>query len=111
MAFLVRYAIEVEFIVDGAGAMGTYPVSQKLKLGTLDFKDLTTRYQVPTTGSGIAQPVGYQGVPGGNVPSQANFRTAFYGSTAAPTGGMLLDLDTAIGLNLARIQGFATGGG
>ena len=109
--FLIRYAIEVEFAVDGGGALGTYPVSQKLKLGSLDFKDLTTRYQVPTTGSGIAQPVGYQGVPGGNAPTQNNFRTALYASTAAPTGGMLLDLDTAIGLNLARIQGFATGGG
>ena len=109
--FLIRYSMNVEWIVDGGGALGTYPVSQKLKLGTLDFPDLTTRYQVPTTGSGIAQPTGYQGVPGGNAPTQNNFRTALYASTAAPAGGMLLDLDTAIGLNLARIQGFATGGG
>ena len=112
MSFLVRYAIDIEWIGDGLFPQGTYPVGPKLRLGTLDFKDLTTRYQVPLTGAGIAQPVGYVSVPGGNTPTQNNFRTAIGGvTTTPPAGSMFADLDTAIGLDLTRIQGLATGGG
>src|SRR5262249_39568611 len=109
--FLIRYAMDIEFVPDGSGALGPYPVGPKLRLGILEFKDLTTRVQVPLVGAGIAQVTGYQAVPGANAPTQNNFRSAMYASTGTPAGGMLLDFDTAIGLDLTRIQGLATGGG
>ena len=106
MAYMIRYALNIEWIPDGAGPV-SFPSAQKIKLGTLEFADLTTR--VPAT---AGQPTGFILVPGGDTPSQANFRTALQGSSGAPTaGGMTADLDAAIAANLARIQGFATGGG
>ena len=108
MAYLIRYALEVVYVPDGAGAMSV-PSAQKMKLGSLEFAGLTVQNpQNPITG----QPTGYIQVPGGNAPSQANFRTALQGTSGAPSAnGMTADLDTAIATNLAQIQGFATGGG
>lgn len=106
MFFLARYVLEICAVPDGAGPM-SLPTAQKLRLGTLDFSDLTTR--IPAT---TGQPTGYIIVPGGSAPTQANFRTMLQGSSGAPTaGGMTADLDAAIATNLTRIQGFATGGG
>lgn len=108
MAFQIRYALEVVFVPDGAGPMSIASM-QKLKLGSLEFAGLTVvNPQNLTTG----QPTGFIQVPGGNTPTQANFRTAMTGAAGAPTaGGMTADLDAAIATNLLRIQGFATGGG
>ncbi len=108
MAYMIKYALEVLFIPDGAGPMSD-PSAQKLKLGSLEFSGLTVvNPQNLTTG----QPTGFIMVPGANAPSQANFRTALQGTSGAPSaGGMTADLDAAIATNLARIQGFATGGG
>ena len=108
MAYQIRYALEVVWIPDGAGPM-SIASAQKLKLGTLEFAGLTTNNPQNLT---AGQPTGYIAVPGGDAPSQANFRTALQGTSGAPTaGGMTADLDAAIATNLARIQGFATGGG
>lgn len=105
MPFLLRYVAEVVYVPNGAGPM-SIPSAQKIRLGSLEFAGLTVA--TPATG----QPTGYIQVPGGDAPSQANFRTALQGSSGAPTaGGMTADLDAAIATNLARIQGFATGGG
>ncbi len=108
MAYLIRYALEICYVPDGAGPMSV-PSMQKLKLGSLEYAGLTVQNpQNLTTG----QPTGYIQVPGGNAPSQANFRSALQGSSGAPTaGGMTADLDAAIATNLTRIQTFATGGG
>ena len=108
MAYLLKYSLEVIFVPDGAGSMSV-PSAQKLKLGSLEFAGLTVQNPQNLT---AGQPTGYIQVPGGNAPSQANFRTALQGTSGAPTaGGMTADLDTAIATNLAQIQGFATGGG
>ncbi len=105
MSYQLRYAVEICWVPDGAGPMSV-PSSQKLRLGTLDFSGLTVA--TPATG----QPTGYLPVPGGSAPTQGNFNTALTGSAATPTAGsMAADLATAIATNLARIQGFATGGG
>lgn len=106
--YLARYVLEIDWIGDGQGPM-SIPSAQKLKLGSLEFAGLTTNN--PTI-SNPGQPTGQLIVPGGNAPTQANFRTMLTGSTAAPTAGsMAADLDTAIAYNLTRLQGFATGGG
>ena len=108
MSFQIRYALEVVFVPDGAGPM-SIASAQKLKLGSLEFAGLTVvNPQNLTTG----QPTGFIAVPGGNAPSQANFRTALQATSGAPTaGGMTADLDASIATNLARILTFATGGG
>jgi hypothetical protein len=104
--YLIRYALEICWVPDGAGPMSVAS-AQKLKLGTLDFADLTTR--IPAT---AGQPTGYIQVPGGNTPTQANFNTALAGAAGTPTApSMATDLAVAIASNLTRIQGFATGGG
>ena len=106
MAYLIRYVLEIDWIADGAGPNMLAPSAQKLKLGSLEMFGQTVAV-VPS-----GQPTGYIQVPGGDAPTQANFRTALQGSSGAPTaGGMTADLDAAIATNLARIQGFATGGG
>jgi hypothetical protein len=108
MAYIIKYALEVLWVPDGAGPLSV-PSAQKLKLGTLEYSGLTVVNPQNLT---AGQPTGFIQVPGGNAASQANFRTALQGSSGAPTaGGMTADLDAAIATNLARIQGFATGGG
>jgi hypothetical protein len=106
LAYQIRYALEIVFIPDGAGPMSV-PSMQTLKLGTLEFSDLTTR--IPAT---TGQATGYINVPGGDTPTQGNFNTALNGAAGTPTApSMANDLAVAIAANLARIQGFATGGG
>jgi hypothetical protein len=78
-----------------------------LLLGQISMGGLTVEAGGPAPG----QPQGYQAVPGGDTPTLANFASALTGSTSVPAGGMALDLYNAISENLARIQGFATGGG
>ena len=88
MAYGLRYALEVVWIPDGAGPM-TVPDAQRLKM----------------VQSSIVQ------VPGGDSPSQANFNTAI-GVTSGNViaGSMAADLETQVGVNLTRIQGWSTGG-
>ncbi len=106
MPFLIRYVLEVDYIGIGEGPRTLEVGAAKLKLGSLEMFGLTVT--PPATG----QPTGYVQVPGGEAPTQANFRTALQGSSGAPTaGGMTADLDAAIATNLARILTFATGGG
>ncbi len=108
MAYMIRYALEIVFVPDGAGPM-SIPSAQKLKLGTLEYAGLTVVNPQNLT---VGQPTGFIMVPGANAPSQANFRSALQGTSGAPSaGGMTADLDAAIATNLARIQTFATGGG
>jgi hypothetical protein len=97
MAYRIQYALVIQFIPDGAGPLSV-PSEQVLKLGALEMNGLTV-----TTTATTGQPTGFQQVPGGNAPSAANFATA--------VTAMGVDLNTAITTNLARIQGFATGGG
>ena len=99
MSYQIKYSYEILFIPDGAGPMSVQS-AQKLRLGTLDFAGLTVDNPQNLT---PGQPTGYQQVPGGDTPTQANFNTAV--AAAAQ------DIDVAIAANLARIQGFATGGG
>jgi len=109
MAYIVRYVLEIDWIADGAGPNTLVPSAQKIKLGSLELFGLTAG---GLAGAIPGQPTGYIQVPGGDTPTQANFRTALQGTSGAPTaGGMTADLDAAIATNLARIQGFATGGG
>jgi hypothetical protein len=106
MPFLIRYVLEVDYIGIGEGPRTLEIGAAKIKLGSLEMAGLTLA--TPATG----QPTGYIQVPGGETPTQANFRTALQGTSGAPTaGGMTADLDTAIATNLARILTFATGGG
>lgn len=107
MAYQIRYRVDVVWIPDGAGPMSVIS-AQKLQLGTVDFAGLTV--QNPTI-SNPGQPTSYQAVTGGDAPAQSDFNNALTGSTATPTGGLALDIANAIAANLARIQGFATGGG
>lgn len=107
MSYRISYMMRVEYIADGAGPMSV-PAQQILLEGQISMQGLTVAN--PTiTNSG--QPTGYQQVPGGNSPTQANFNNAMTGSDSTPSGGMALDLATAIATNLTRIQGFASGGG
>lgn len=103
--YRIKYALSVEWIADGAGPQSV-PSAQTILFGTLNFSDLTTR-----TNIAAGQATGFQGVPGADAPTIGNFNTALTGSSSTPTGGMALDLSTAINANLTRIQGFATGGG
>jgi hypothetical protein len=108
MAYQILYRLDVVWIPDGAGPMSVAS-AQKLQLGSLDFRGLTVVNPQNLT---VGQPTGFIQVPGGNTPSQANFRTALQGTSGAPTaGGMTADLDAAIATNLARLLTFATGGG
>jgi hypothetical protein len=74
---------------------------------------------IGVAGAGGGWPVGPGAigiqVPGGSTPTQANFRTALTGTSTAPVGGqtgsLAGDIDAQIAAQLARIQGFATGGG
>ncbi len=105
MAYQIRYQIDVVWIPDGAGPLSV-PSAQRLQLGSMNFSGLTVQNPQNLT---PGQPTGYQQVPGGDAPTQADFELALNGVGSAPTGGMALDLDNAIAANLARIQGFATG--
>lgn len=104
MAYIIRYVAVVDWIGDGVGSMSV-PSAQQLQLGSL-----------PLFGAGFAQapgqPIGFQVVPGGDSPTIGNFNTALAGSSSTPTNpSMAYDLYTAVNANLARIQGFSTGGG
>lgn len=105
MAYRIDYQLKVSFVADGAGPVSV-PQQQMLLLGQISMAGLTVQ-SVQAAG----QPVGYQAVPGADAPTQANFNNALTGANATPAGGMALDLANAIAANLARIQGFATGGG
>lgn len=104
MSYQLDYMLKVSWVPDGAGPL-SQPSAQMIMLGQIAMKGLTLA-TVPST-----QPTGSQQVPGGAAPTQGNFNTALNGSAGTPTGGMALDLSTAIAANLTQIQGFATGGG
>jgi hypothetical protein len=107
MAYRISYMMTVDFVPDGAGPLSV-PSAQRLILGQIVMQGLTVNN--PTI-SNPGQPQGYQAVTGGDSPQQSDFNTALNGSSATPAGGMALDLSNAIAADLARIQGFATGGG
>lgn len=81
MPYVIRYALEVDYVAVGAGPM-TVPAQQRKKFVQ-------------------AAPVA---VPGGESPTSANFNTAI-------TGGMTTDLEAQVLAALTQLQGFATGGG
>lgn len=99
MAFVIKYAVDVCWVPDGAGAMEV-PSSQTLRLFP------TTSNPAGTTMGSGAFAVGSP-VPGGTAPTAANFATAF--------SNMSTDLSAQLTANnsalLTRIQGFSTGGG
>jgi hypothetical protein len=123
--YVLRYSwVEVAYVPNGAGPMsqasaqvvrlqpqppGNYPAAavSGAVAGTL------------VAGAGGGWPVGPGPVgivvPGGDTPTQANFRTALTGTSTAPVGGqtgsLAGDIDAQIAAQLGRIQGFATGSG
>lgn len=96
MSYGIRYKVDVVYIPDGLGAMQV-PNSQVLR-----FEPSSANPTGLTLGSGDAAQAAAP-VPGGNVPTAANFTTAF--------NNMVTDLNAQVAAALARIQGFATGSG
>ena len=121
--YFLQYEVTVCFVPDGAGPMSQASM-QKVTLRPQPAGNYaaaapgaTSGVLISTAGGGWPVgpgPVGIQ-VPGGNAPTQANFRTALTGTSSAPVGGqtgsLSGDIDAQIAAQLARLQGFATGGG
>lgn len=93
MAFAVRMKLDVVWVGDGAGGM-TQADAQVLSF----FPSSTSATGLPNSGMGQIVPV-----PGGDAPTAGNFNTA--------VGNAAADIEAQILASLARIQGFATGGG
>lgn len=123
MAYMLFYNVEVRWLPDGAGPMSQASAQvvrfQPQPAGNYPAAAPGAAAGTVVAGAGGGWPVGPGPVgilvPGGDAPTQANFRTALTGSSTAPVGGQTAslagDIDAQIAAQLARIQGFATGGG
>jgi hypothetical protein len=123
LAYFLFYNVEVRYVPNGAGPM-TQASMQKVSLLPQPAGNYGPAAPGAAAGTVVAGagggwpvgpgPVGIQ-VPGGDAPTQANFRTALTGTSTAPVGGqtgsLAGDIDAQIAAQLGRIQGFATGTG
>ena len=114
--YMLYYQVEVRWVGDGAGPM-SQAMAQVFRMqpqpGQTGIGEIPS--SSPSGGWPVGPgPVGVQ-VPGGDSPTLANFYSALTGSSSTPAGGPTASLAGDVGLqisaSLARIQGFATGGG